>query len=360
MAMSSLSTIAAPTARPESGRSRRAQRARRVCLCAALVTTAVRPEPSLANPLLAEPRSATPSPPAQCPVVDIMPSFWAFWAQAQHMDARGRAERFKALVIGPHAELYTRPVLGLPETMSLDDALTAFLKRVDSLVPTMHALTMPLRDRLRTAPSRFVPVFPDFTCSMPLYIMPSLGAFDGGTRTVNGKPALLFGLDVLADVDGPIGLQSLVDHELFHVYHAHVLVGDSTPLDDANRPIYESLWEEGLATYTRHVLDPQVPLHLVLGQPSDLAERARPLLPQLTRRLRAVFDSTSDTFNAEFFWGPMRDSGPPARGGYYIGYLAAGYLARTRSLSDLAHTPFDRIRAPLADAVARVGTGSIQ
>jgi hypothetical protein len=300
---------------------------------------------------------ATPTPAAtHCPVIDIMPSFWTFWNEAKSTDVPHRVERFKSLVIAPHPELYTRAALGLPESMTLDQLLASSLGSIDSLIPAMQAIQGPLRSQLRDAPSRFARVFPDYACSMPIYIMPSLGAFDGGTRPIRGRPALLFGVDVLAQVDGPIGLPSIVDHELFHVYHAHVLGSDTTKsLDDGDEAIYQGLWEEGLATYASHVLDPDVPMHLILGSPSDLAERAHPLLPALAHRLVAAFDSVSPTTYAFFFLGPMRDSGPPARSGYYIGYLAVEDLAHQESLSGLAHLSFGQVHNRLLTTVAKLG-----
>ena len=161
---------------------------------------------------------------------------------------------------------------------------------------------------------------------------------------------------MLAQVDGPIGLPSMVDHELFHVYHAHVLGTDKAkPLDDGDGAIYQGLWEEGLATYASHVLDPDVPMHLILGSPSDLAERAHPMLPALTHWLVTAFDSVSSTTYAFFFLGPMRDSGPPARSGYYIGYLAVSDLAQRQSLSELAHLSFRQVHDRLLATVAKLG-----
>ncbi len=297
------------------------------------------------------------SPATECSIIDIMPSFWAFWNEARVMDVPHRVERFKTLVIQPHPELYTREALGLPESMTIDQLLVAYLGHVDSLIPAMQAIEGPLRMQLRSAPARFVRVFPDFACTMPLYIMPSLGAFDGGTRPIHGRPALPFGIDVLAEVDGPVGLPSIVDHELFHVYHAHVLGADrTTPLDDGDEPLYESLWEEGLATYASHVLDPAVPMPLILGSPPDLAERARPMLPELTRRFTAAFDSVSSTTYDFFFRGPMRATGAPARSGYYIGFLSVQDLARRHQLSELAHLSFQQVHDSLLTVVARLGT----
>jgi hypothetical protein len=313
---------------------------------------------SMSAPLMAASQPAPSPPPAatECQVTDIMPSFWTFWNEAKSMDVPHRVARFKSLVITPHPELYTREALGLPESMTIDQLLASSLKTIDSLIPAMQAIQAPLRSQLRDAPARFTRVFPDYACSMPIYIMPSLGAFDGGTRPIRGRLALLFGVDVLAQVDGPTGLPSIVDHELFHVYHAHVLGSDTTkPLDDGDEPIYQSLWEEGLATYASHVLDPDVPMHLILGSPSDLAERAHPMLPALTHRLVVAFDSVSSTTYAFFFLGPMRTSGAPARSGYYIGYLAVQDLARRRSLSELAHLSFRQVHDDLLAAVARLG-----
>ncbi|MFC7670335.1 hypothetical protein ACFQT0_25445 [Hymenobacter humi] len=45
-------------------------------------------------------------------VIDLMPTFWKFWAQAKGKDEATQAQLFKKLVADPHPEVYNNDVLG--------------------------------------------------------------------------------------------------------------------------------------------------------------------------------------------------------------------------------------------------------
>ncbi len=143
-----------------------------------------------------------------------------------------------------------------------------------------------------------------------LAILISLFSFDGATRKVAGKSALLFAIDGIARYDAQDeSLKVLFDHELFHQYHQQI--APELTADDA--PLWVSLWEEGLATYVSQQINPGSSEAQVLMS-GKLAERSAP-----------------------FFFGSNsgRPDLPP-RCGYYVGYQVARKLAGGRSLQQLA------------------------
>jgi TorA maturation chaperone TorD len=78
-----------------------------------------------------------------------------------------------------------------------------------------------------------------------------------------------------------------------------------------------------------------------------MPERARATLPKLAGELRAKLDSKSPEDYQTFFLGNSQRKDLPARSGYYVGYLVARELGRTRSLPELARMQ----GRPLRDAI---------
>ncbi|HET6941650.1 MAG TPA: hypothetical protein VFH89_05775 [Sphingomicrobium sp.] len=181
--------------------------------------------------------------------------------------------------------------------------------------------------------------------SQPVYLIDSMGELDGGTRELNGRPTLLFGADVIAEVHSNKNMTAFFHHELFHLYHEAIV--------PSCLAIWCSLWEEGLATYVAHRLDPWAnDDELVLNLP-------RPIRPAVeANRARAIcevlrlLDSTSDDDFSALFQGDDRLPGYPSRMGYYIGYLVASDIGRTHELHQMADMTLVQAR-PLIDASLR-------
>ena len=83
-----------------------------------------------------------------------------------------------------------------------------------------------------------------------MYLLYSGGCFHGRPAEVHRKSALMFGIDVIAKVVAT-DLVPLMQHELFHVYHAQFFTSEDS------FPFWESLWEEDLAVYAAQALNPQ-------------------------------------------------------------------------------------------------------
>jgi len=294
--------------------------------------------------LFSLPALATPKP--TYTVKDLTPTFWRFWDEAR---GKPQAEQLRLLrehVVATHPDVYTAEVLTLDTTLPLDEALAQrwprFLAFAGKHLDTARGLSASLKEELPRYEDRFRRTFPDLAYTGEVYFVASLGAFDGGTRQVKGRTALLFGVDVIAAIYGEkADLEAFFDHELFHLYH------EQFPDPELEDTLARALWKEGLATYVAGTLNPETPESLLFGLPVDLPERARATLPQLARELRARLDSKSPEDYKTFFLGHSQRKDIPARSGYYVGYLVARELGRTRSLPELA-----RLQGrPLRDAI---------
>jgi len=266
-------------------------------------------------------------------VVDAAERCAEFWRRVPGATPERQARVFEELLRAPHPTLYTTDVLGLDEPLSksvperLAKATARFRPdpvRVDEVRRTLDA-------DLQDAAAQFRKTFPGFVSRRPVAVVCSLGAFDGGTRKVEGASMLLFGPDVIAAIR-PRGfnLRPFLEHELFHVHHEALH-------PDAPETVGASLWEEGLATYVSAALNPGA-THDEISVPDALIAEARPRLPELAGRLLAHLDDPdSGPVYRQFFSGSTEKAPDvPPRAGYVLGWRIAEAAGKTWSLAQLA------------------------
>jgi hypothetical protein len=264
-------------------------------------------------------------------LVDAAEGCAEFWRRAAGGTPEQQARAFEELLRAPHPTLYTATVLGLEEPLSrsVPERLRKAARfrpdpaRVDEVRRTLEA-------DLREAAVQFRKTFPDFSSRRPISVVCSLGAFDGGTRPVEGAETLLFGPDVIAAIR-PRGfkLRPFLEHELFHVHH-----GNLHP--DAPETVGGALWEEGLATYVSAALNPGATNDEV-SVPDTLVAEATPRIPELAGRLLAHLDDAAPgPVYRQFFLGSTEQVEVPSRSGYLLGWRIAEAAGKTRSLAELA------------------------
>jgi hypothetical protein len=290
-----------------------------------------------------------------CRVIDLLPDYWRAVDSTKDRSPEEEVLEFRRLLVTGHEDLYGKGGLRFASESQLNDAI------VRSMDASRHR-----EDELKTATDRFERRFPaylrqfqaqfrDFRCDFPIYLVHSLGRMDGGGRVIDGKPSLVFGVDVIASEDAEkIGI--LIDHELFHRYHFQV-AGFS---DDkgSEEVLWRALWAEGLATYVSMKLNPPASMQDALVVPQDLVARSAPLLPELISELQPHLDEVNAELYAKFFSYQGADANPPSRVGYYIGALVAERLARHHSLPALAHMPAAEVRKALAAQLVEISRGT--
>lgn len=290
--------------------------------------------------LLAASLGGVPAPPA-CSTTDLMPAFWRFWEEARARTAAEQYRLFEELVRKPNDAVYEGVFHGVPKPPA--EFVPKSFEAVPAIEASMRDLSGRLSAELPAELDAFRKAFPRFRCSTPVYFVYSAGAFDGATRDVNGKTALLFGLDVIARLKEE--LSPLVVHELFHVYHGEALAEDPETFGWA-------LWAEGLATYVSRRLNPKVPEQQICCMP-QIAEAA---LPRLAGEAQSLLDSEKREDYARYFLGgAVLDI--PSRSGYYLGYRIASEAGRTRSLEELAAMTPAQVRALEVVVLERMAGG---
>lgn len=161
---------------------------------------------------------------------------------------------------------------------------------------------------------RFRRAFPDYRPVTPVYLVYSLGQLDGGTRTIDGRVALLFGADVIAKHHDATSIAPLFDHELFHTYHGRFF-------PECPRA-WCALWGEGLAVYVAARMNPDASDRaLLLTQPVPLRGAVDSRWAEAVATIRAhLDDADTPAVSRMFASGGDEDAAAlPERYGYYVG-----------------------------------------
>ena len=255
-----------------------------------------------------------------CAATDLMPTFWKYWDAARKLPRDEQIRLFQERVMGAHAAVYAGVFSNVPKP--IPQIVGDSLDTMPALEADIRGLSASLSDELPRQIARFREAFPKFRCDTAVYLLYSAGAFDGATRDVSGKDALMFGLDVIAKLKEP--LSPLFAHELFHVYHAE-------RIPKAPEVFYWNLWEEGLASYVSQKLNPdEAPCCLPPSPPVDAA------LPKIVAGALERLDSEKPEDYRPYFLGGENALDIPQRSGYVLGYRIAAEAGRTRSLEELA------------------------
>ena len=196
--------------------------------------------------------------------------------------------------------------------------------------------------------AHFKTAFLDYSLTVPVYLVHSIGQQDGGTRTIGGRTVLFFGADVMAELHDETTIGPFLDHEIFHIYHEKYFGGCSA--------LWCSLWREGLATYAASRLNPGVgDRALLLTQPQPIRPKVEPRLAEAMCSLRAKLDSPRREDYAPFFLFGLAKGPFPSRYGYFLGYLLAAKIGATMPLQALAKLPAEQVKPLLKAAIDGYG-----
>lgn len=281
--------------------------------------------------------AAIPPPPFR--VVNAMPAFWHFWDTTITESTDKRVSAFFNTVVAAYPDLFRHGLIASGALTDLDSVPEAqarvakYLQDVSSFIPQMRKISATISQSVSSYVQEFATTFRDYAPTTPMYFSVSLFGFSGGLLISGANTGLYFGVDELARLYGSIAnLKLILQHELFHQYHYQI-----APEIGEDRAAWAFMWEEGLATYVSWRMNPGTTADQALVLPDRLSELARPHLSKLARRLLDHADSTNPNDYLDLFSVEQAPSGIPARSGYFVGYLVAEKLARTRSLVDLVH-----------------------
>lgn len=229
-----------------------------------------------------------------------------------------------------------------------DQAILHALKTFPGIRVKYTAAADRFAEAFATGTTRFRTFFPDYSPTMPIYLVHSIGEMDGGTREIRGKAVAVFGADVIARIHDEATIGPFLDHELFHIYHARFF-----PECD---PLWCSMWTEGLAVYVASRMNPGVDDRaLLLTIPRPIRPEVEPKLAQAMCDVRPKLESTKSDDYASLFYVSSPSTGWPPRYGYYLGYVLASKLGETIPLDRLARMSPAEVKPLLLAAIDSYG-----
>ncbi|WP_426061080.1 hypothetical protein [Hymenobacter sp. B1770] len=150
---------------------------------------------SLPVPTVATARPLKPKP--GYTVIDLMPDFRKFWAQARDKDQATQVKLFQKMVSDPHPEVYNRDVLGGPPDQTFAATLPGRYPAIQAMVqPKMDLVLRISRQIGKDLPryeKNFRKTFPDLNYNGRIYFMYSLGAFDGAPAPCRARKRCYLG-----------------------------------------------------------------------------------------------------------------------------------------------------------------------
>jgi hypothetical protein len=288
--------------------------------------------------------------PAPFSIHDFTPDFWRFWEAAQNQPMEKQAQLWQDLYVSRHQEVFNDLATPCKDQWNPAWSRSHYLPDLPKLVPGIRTLVADLPRQLDEANSRFLEAFPDMHWAGDIYVMASAYCFTGRSQVIQGRGALLFGVDGIAGF-GQKDLIPGMHHELFHRYHRDFFDFEAS----SNYPLWTALWAEGMATYVSEMLNPsaseidlaQVPLGMV-RQVND--RRAR-LAADFLRR----FESTAEK-DAKLYFNDInsRNALVPPRAGYQLGVLVIRDLSKKHSIQAMAHWSQSEAKPNILAALKRI------
>jgi hypothetical protein len=284
--------------------------------------------------------TAPKAPPTGIKLIDLTGEFAAFWEKSRTLDDAARASALKAHFEPLLPGYYAREKVG---PFNYNDLILKALREYPEKRGGIEEVSRRFQKLLVPAQRTFEAALGPMGEMAPMYLLHSLGEMDGGVRTLNGRPTMFFGADVIAQNHLAHNIQPFFHHELFHAFHRRHFQGCGA--------VWCGLWGEGLAVYVAKSLNPAA------TDSELLMTRPVPIPPAIEANRKAalckLLQHLDSTESGNLFFGGGKDlHGLPPRAGYYIGYLAAAEAGKTHSLQQLATMGPAQVR-PLLEASLR-------
>lgn len=260
--------------------------------------------------------------------IDLTDEFDAFWQASEGQEPVARVAAFRA-EFEPLIPGFYNPDRNQIEPLRWQTHVARELGNYPRQRDGVREVSRRFAELFAPARASFEAEFGAFPATRTVYLIHSLGEMDGGTRGLPGGVALIFGADMIARLHLSHSIQPFFHHELFHIHHGYRF--------DSCEAVWCGLWSEGLATYVAHRLNPEATdAELLLEVPEPIRGPVDANRAEAVCLVRSHLDATDrETMRALYSFSRMNERLPP-RFGYYIGYLVAAELGKTRSLQELA------------------------
>jgi len=269
----------------------------------------------------------------QLQIVDTFMEFQTFWKQVKHRPLHNQIESWASQYMRPWPELRQKQIDCYLEDG--DDWREIAQKHVfpnlSSRLPAMrtaHDNLLPLCEPIYGRCQEVLGFNNDCVCV--IYV--GIGCGAGWATTFAGKPAILFGLENIAEEgwQTPAALARLAAHELGHLVHFDWRA--QARLDNDNDPWWQ-LYSEGFAQRCEHLIQGKESWHMQTGTNAGWISWCREnqnwLAAEFLRRVDEGLDIRP-------FFGSWFELRGHKQTGYFLGFELIKALQQQASLHEIA------------------------
>ena len=267
-------------------------------------------------------------------LIDTFPAFLTYWAEAGRKPLDDQLDGWAAVYMSQWPELLAMQI-GDYAAQNLDWREVARLKVFPFLAGRLPAMQAAHQNLLENCcpilnKTRQVLGF-DEAVTFVIYVGIGLGA--GWATTLGGSPAVLFGLEAIAECDwsDPAAIAGLIAHELGHLVHYSWRHRHGKPIGSDS---WWQLYEEGFAqTCESRILDTEIGHQSRSNQAGDWLVWCR----EHAARLAAEFLRTVDAGSpVTVFFGSWYEICGRSETGYFLGHEVIKELEKQSALHEVA------------------------
>jgi VWFA-related protein len=194
-------------------------------------------------------------------IVNLMPKFEEFLEKVKDQDLAAQTKLFQETFVKVYPEIFNTKVLNI-DTEGFEEKLNSQIQIFLSQVKRepsykLKRLTNALVNELSTNEEKFLSRFSNFNWDGTIYFAPLLSTSISKQEVIEGKKVLIFGLDTIAFTrKDEVSFWPIFHHQLFHLYHQQFQ--PNVRHLDFEQPLYDFIWNEGLATYVTSLLDAEI------------------------------------------------------------------------------------------------------
>jgi hypothetical protein len=264
---------------------------------------------------------------------NFMPDFWQFWQAAENQPVERQAELWQSLYVSKHQPVFDDLAGPCKDQWDPAWARTRYFPNLPKIASSMRDATANLPEKLAATQARFLAQFPDMQWAGDIYVMASGYCFNGRAQIIQGRGAILFGMDATVAL-GQKDLSPGMTHELFHRYHHQFFDFEAS----SKYPLWTTLWAEGMAQYVSEQLNPGASDADLARVPSGMVQNVDTRRQELAADFLKKFASTQEV-DAKIYFNDINSRDPfvPPRAGYELGALVVRELAKSYSIPTMAH-----------------------
>lgn len=282
-------------------------------------------------------------------VHNLAPEFIEFWKSVESELPEIQLKKLKSEFFPKFSVFYEYKIEKWKKAgKNADEEMLKHLKEFPEMKAEFIRKTEELSKNLNDTLEIFVKSFPDLNKDFDVYVTHSFGDMDGGTRKIGDEIYFILGIDGMVKYHKGFASEvPFFHHELFHIYHGQFLPEDKV--------MWIALWAEGLATYASEKLNPRATLtDLMLDFPVGMVKDINKSAAYHWNDLSSKLTSRKDDDYESYFLFSSKNKKITKRAGYYLGYLIAKEIGKTKSVVDLAKMDAKEILPMLEAEMAKM------